>query len=201
MKRYVCGQTDQIVPVGKRKRLDGEDQSFAREVEGFLFLFPELGDVERGFTDFHNFSLNFGQPMATELISTQEKCRMCGKALAVDPNFHVVVIYHEQHGSYLGSRVTKCCRTCKIYKHYGHWTSEGKRQFNDDCLANLFLLSSEDTAFQNALVKQCANFLVVGAVPFATFAQTFNRRFGYDGRSKSNENGIQSGPAVKRMKR
>ena len=45
--------------------------------------------------------------MATVLISTQEKCRMCGKALAVDPNFHVVVIYHEQRGSYLGSRVTK----------------------------------------------------------------------------------------------
>ena len=82
---------------------------------------------------------------------------------------------------------------------------EGKRQFNDDCLANEFLLSSEDTAFQNALVKQCASFLVVGAVPFATFAQTFNRRFGYDegydGTSKSNENGIQRGPAVKRMKR
>ena len=79
-------------------------------------------------------------------------------------------------------------------------TLEGKRQFNDDCKANEFLLTSEDTAFQNALVKQCANVLVVGAVPFASFAQTFNRRFGYDGSSKSNENGIQSGPAVKRMK-
>ena len=107
----------------------------------------------------------------------------------------------EQCGSYLGSRVTKCCRTCKIYEHYGYWTSDGKRQLNDDCLANEFLLSSENTAFQNALVKQCANFLVVGAMPFATFAQTFNRRFGCYGRSKSNESGIQSGPAVKRMKR
>ena len=26
-KRYVCGEMDQIVPVGKRKHLDGEDQS------------------------------------------------------------------------------------------------------------------------------------------------------------------------------
>ena len=33
-------------------------------------------------------------------------------------------------------------------------------------------------------MKQCANVLVVGAVPFATFAQTFNRRFGYGGTSK-----------------
>ena len=37
VKRYACGEMDQIVPVGKTKSLDGKDQSFAREVEGFLF--------------------------------------------------------------------------------------------------------------------------------------------------------------------
>ena len=201
VKRYVCGEKEQIVLDEKRKQLDGNYKSFAREVEGFFYLFPEFGDVERGFPDFHNFSLNSAKPMATVLVSTQERCRMCGKALAVDPNTHVVVIYHEQRGSYLGSRETKCCHTCKVYEHHGYWTQEGKRHFNDDCLSNEFLLSSEDTAFQNALVKQCANFLIVGAVPFTTFAQTFNRRFGYDGTSKSNSNGIQSGPVVKRTKR
>ena len=130
MKRYVCGEKEQIVLDGKRKRLDGDYESFAREVEGFFYLFPEFGDVERGFPDFHNFSLNCAKPMATVLVSTQERCRMCGKALAVDPNTHVVVIYHEQRGSYLGSRVTKCCRTCKVYEHYGYWTQEGKRHAN-----------------------------------------------------------------------
>ena len=40
VKRYVCGEIDQILPVGKRKRLDGEEQSFAREVEEFFFFFP-----------------------------------------------------------------------------------------------------------------------------------------------------------------
>ena len=201
VKRYVCGEKEYIVVDGKRKRLDGEDESFAREVEGFFYLFREFGDVERGFPDFHNFSLNSGKPMAMVLVSTQDRCRICRKVLGVDPNTHVVVIYHEQRGSYLGSRVTNCCRSCKVYEHYGYWTLEGKRHFNDDCLSNEFLLSSEDTAFQKALVKQCANFLVVAALPFATFAQTFNRRFGYDGTSTSNDNGIQSGPAVKRMKR
>ena len=38
-------------------------------------------------------------------------------------------------------------------------------------------------------------------MPFVTFAQTLNRRFGYDATRKNNDNGIQSGPAVKRMKR
>ena len=157
--------------------------------------------MEWGFPDFQNFSLNSGKPMATVLVSSQEKCRICGKAQGVDPNTHIVVIYHEQSGSYLGSRLTNWCCTCKVYEHYGYWTLERKRHFNDNCLSNKFLLSSEDTAFQNTLVKQCANFLVVGAVPFSTSAQTFNRRFGYDGTRKTNHNGIQSGPAVKRMKR
>ena len=74
----------------------------------FFYLFPEFGDVERGFPDFHNFSLNSGKPMATVLVSLQERCRGCNKVLAVDPNTHVVVIYHEQRGSHLASRVTKC---------------------------------------------------------------------------------------------
>ena len=148
MKRYVCGEKEEIVVDGKRKRLDGEDESFAREVEGFFYLFPGFGDVEHGFPDFHNFSLNSGKPLATILVTTQERYRMCGKALAVDPNTHIVVIYHEQRGSYLGSRVTKCCRTCKVYEHYCYWTQKGKRHFNDDCVSDEFLLSTEDIAFQ-----------------------------------------------------
>ena len=149
VKRYVCGEKEEIVVDGKRKRLDGEDESFAREVEGFFYLFPGFRDVEHDFPDFHNFSVNSGKPLATILVTTQERCRMCGKALAVDPNTHIVVIYHEQRGSYLGSRVTKCCRTCKVYEHYCYSrTQKGKRHFNDDCVSDEFLLSTEDIAFQ-----------------------------------------------------
>ena len=89
---------------GKRKRLEGEDASFASEVEGFIYLFPEFGDVEGGFPDFHNFCLNSGKPMATVFVSLQERCRICTKVLVVDPNTHGVVIYHKQRGSYLASR-------------------------------------------------------------------------------------------------
>ena len=132
--------------------------------------------MELGFPDFNDFSVNSRKPMAMVLVRTQKRSWICKRALAVDLSTHVVVIYHEQRGSYLGSCVTKCCRNCKVYEHYGYWTKEGKRHFNDDCLKK-HLLSSEDTAFQTTFVKQCANFLVVGAVPFATFAQVFNRRF------------------------
>ena len=42
VKRYVCGKKEEIVVDGKRKRLGGEDESFACEVEGF-FCFLSLG--------------------------------------------------------------------------------------------------------------------------------------------------------------
>ena len=114
--------------------------------------------------------------MGTVLMSQQEVCCFCGKVLAVEPTTHVVVIYHKQRGSYLGSRITKCCRACKVYEHYGYCTLDGKRQFNEDSLQNQYLLSSEDTAFDNTLLRQCTNFLIVGAVPFATIRVATRRR-------------------------
>ena len=51
--------------------------------------------------------------METVLVSTEERCRMCMKVLGVNPSTHVVVIYDEQFIWFtVGSRVTKCCRTC-----------------------------------------------------------------------------------------
>jgi len=52
--------------------LDGEDEIFAHEVEDFLIiLFPKFREVEHGFSDFHDFSLNSGEPVVTVLVSTK----------------------------------------------------------------------------------------------------------------------------------
>ena len=93
--------------------------------------------------EFHDFSMNCGQPMGTVLISKHAtSVDFAKKGLSVDTNIHVVVIYHEGRRPYLGSRVTKCCRGCKVYEHYGYWTKDEKRQFDDDCLEKGFLLLS-----------------------------------------------------------
>ena len=39
--------------------------------KGFFYLFPGFGDVEHGFPDFHNFSLNSGKPLSTILVTTE----------------------------------------------------------------------------------------------------------------------------------
>ena len=56
---------------------------------------------------------------------------------------------------------------------------QGERFFDVGCLTADFFLASEETAFQMSLLRECASFLVVGAVPFATFAEAYNRRFDY----------------------
>ena len=129
VKRYVCGEKEELIGA-KWKRLDGEEASFVGEVNSLFYLFPEMNDVECCFDDFHTYTVNSGKPMGTVLVLAQESCRKCLKPLVLDPNIHVVVIYHEHRGTYLGSRVTKCCCGCKIYEHYGYWSIDGRRFWN-----------------------------------------------------------------------
>ena len=125
-----------------------------------------------------------------------DNCRKCGTTLALENKVHPVVVYSNQIGTYLGCRVTKWCKKCKIYEHYGFWTEGKKKHYNPECLSLDFILSSEDTAFDNTLIKECSNLLVIGAVPFRTFAASYNRRFDYP---KQTEEDMK--PKVKRMKR
>ena len=71
------------------------------------------------------------------------------------------------------------CRKCKIYEHHGYLSVEGKRHFNSDSASSEFLLSSEDTAFEIDVLAELSNLLVIGAVPFSTYAASYNRRFQY----------------------
>ena len=178
-----------------------EDTWFAGEIRSLLYL-CKSANITKGFKEdfreFHDFSLSCGIPMASILVSSRQLCRRCKKALVVEGKPRVVVIYHIFHGTYLGSRITKCCRRCKIYEHYGYWMENGERYFEDEFEKLDFLLSSEETAFDMALMRENASLLVTGALPFRTFAASYNRRFGYV-KTKSSVNGENS--KAKRMKR
>ena len=89
------------------------------------------------------------------------------------------------------------CRKCKIYEHHGYWSVDGKRHFNRDSVSLEFLLSSEDTAFEMDILVEFSNLLVIGAVPFSTYASSYNRRFQYCKVATTNNLDAR----VKRMKR
>ena len=142
VKRYVCGEKEEIVVDGERKRLDGEDESFAREVEGFFLFVSWVRGCRTWFPRFPQLQFKFWEAIGNDTcyytgeVQDVREGTSCGSQHS----------YRCKRGSYLGSRVTKCCRTCKVYEHYCYWTQKGKRHFNDDCVSDEFLLSTEDIA-------------------------------------------------------
>ena len=127
------------------------------------------------FREFHDYTLLCGQPMATVLLSPQETCKNCHKQLSLDPKRHPIVIYSLNKGTCLGCRMTKFCRKCKLHQHYGYSTRGNEKKYSLDVLDLNFMLSSEDTAFDTELLKECSNLLVIGATPFSTYVSSCNR--------------------------
>ena len=159
---------------------------FGSEVKSFAFLNRfAVGNLKDKFVDFCNFSISHGVPLGGVFMSARKVCGRCNAALALEKKSHVVVVYHMEHGTYLGSRMTKVCRKCKVYEHYGYWTEKSQRFYDAEFLELDFFLSSEETAFEMSLLQQYAALLVVGALPFSTFAEAYNRRFNYSTEEKT----------------
>ena len=77
-------------------------------------MFPELGDDELQFHDFHHFSLNCVKPVASVLITKHQECRFSKKFFVVEPSSHKAVVYYEQRGTHLSARVTKYMKIMDI---------------------------------------------------------------------------------------
>ena len=166
--------------VDKQDGIDDKSvsSSFVAETQNLLYFRPSLlrSDTEF-FHDFDDFTLKCGKPIAAVLSSSRDLCPKCGRKLVFESKAIPVIIYSNHQGTYLGSRLTKLCRKCKIYKHHGHWSVDGRRHFNRDSVLSEFLLSSEDTAFQMDVLAEYNNLLVIGAVLFSMYAASYNRRF------------------------
>lgn len=102
-------------------------------------------------------------------------------------------------GTYMGCRMTKVCRKCKVYEHHGYWYQNGERYFDSDSLSCDFLLSTEDTTFDMNVLSECGQFLFIGAVPFSTCSANYNRRFKYSKMQSDGNDVVHKG--AKRMKR
>ena len=73
---------------------------------------------------------------------------------------NVVVVYDCEFGTYLGSRMSKRCKSCKVFEHYGYYPFEGMRHVDDNILKKEYLLSTKETAIQMSLPKQCSNLII-----------------------------------------
>ena len=75
----------------------------------------------------------------------------------------------------------------------------GKNTLRKTAFSWVFLLSTEDTAFELALLRQYSQLLVLGALPFSTFAASYNRQFNYSSGDPEFCEGDH--PKVKRLKK
>ena len=58
--------------------------------------------------------------MGAIFMTKREKYRFCLESLILDEKSNVVVVYHGEFGTYLGSRMSKRCKSCKVFEHYGY---------------------------------------------------------------------------------
>ena len=178
------GSKDRSLDACEKGLVENEESQlniqFSSEVKSFAFLNRfAVGNFKDKFMDFCNFSISHGMPLGAVFMSGRKVCRRCNAALAIERKSHVVVVYYTEHRTYLGLRMTKVCRKCKIYEHYGYCTEKSQRFYDAEFLDFEFFLSSEETAFEMSLLQQYAALLVVGALPFSTFAEAYNRQFNY----------------------
>ena len=117
-------------------RSHGSADNFIGETQGLLYLHPSLlRSKKKHFRDFHDFTLWWGTPLGTISGAKRDKCRNCGKKLAIDGKVFPVFIYSCQRGSCSGSRLTKHCHYCKLYEHYRYYSMNGTRQYDRDVLS------------------------------------------------------------------
>lgn len=183
IKRFVfCEQPEKF----NSKQHKEEALQFEAEVKTFLYTNPNItkNTPQELFKQLNYYGLQGNSPIGKVLVTDRLVCRQCKSDLVVDKKHHTVVVYDLQMGVFKASRAKKLCRKCKISEHYGYWTCQGKKHYNEDALTLDYLLTSEETAFDINLLNEMDSLFVVGSMPFSTYASVFNRRFGLVNRNK-----------------
>ena len=134
-------------------------EQFRSKAESLLFFNSQVlcTHFKLCFKELHQSSLMSRVPMSAIFRTEREKCRFCQKSLILDGKSNVVVVYHSEFGTYLGCRISKRCKSCKVLELYGYYLLEGMRHMDDNVLKSEFLLSTEVTAIQMLLLKKCSN--------------------------------------------
>ncbi|KXJ21076.1 hypothetical protein AC249_AIPGENE27746 [Exaiptasia diaphana] len=173
-----------------KAKLSGDEEAaateFAAQCESLNAIYPEVAakDEKELRKVLHGYGIDSNIPTGYLLMTNRQKCRCCGKELSVENKPHNLMVYDLKHGPLVGSRMTKICRRCDIHEHCGYWTLKGFKHYDKESLDDCnYLLTSEETAIDIDMLKDVGNLLIVGAVPFSTYASSYNRRFGNEDQS------------------
>lgn len=166
---------------------------------GNLLSFYGVKNEETLWTELHGSSLKEGKyGLGVVLISEKESCRLCGKVLAAKFAKAVnVVVYHEGRGTFMGCRVPKVCcnKSCKLIQHYGYYTFQDNKFYDDDWEKQEYFLSTGKTAFHMNLLLKFEVEILIGKLSFKEKADIYNEVHGCvcDHDDNSKEHGKKKG--------
>ncbi|XP_078667555.1 uncharacterized protein LOC144909414 [Branchiostoma floridae x Branchiostoma belcheri] len=128
------------------------------------------------FMELQDQCLKSGKPWGGTLISTKEKCRLCGGRLEVAKDkASEVTMYNMCYGTFFGMKYPKiCAQKCRFVQYYGYYTINGMKFYDDDWEENEYLLSSSVTAIQLKMLRDFDAELLIGIMSYDQKADIYN---------------------------
>ena len=126
------------------------------------------------------------QTLGVPLVPKQCVCRLCGGKLLVHSDRPSrMTLYTESLGTVPATHFHKYCnnhrRGCKFIQFYGyHKSGDGGAHYSEDWMELPYFLSSQETGFEMALLKQFDVELLIGQLSYKQKASIYNACKGYD---------------------
>ena len=126
------------------------------------------------------------QNLGIPLVPKEMKCLVCdGKLSLRNDRPSRLTIYTQRLGTVTATHFHKYCHNyhkgCKFVQHYGyHKVACGTIHYNSDCLMLPYFLSSQETGFETAFLKQFDIELLIGQMSYYQKADIYNVTKEYD---------------------
>ena len=169
-------------------------------IENLKYLEPDaLSNDYRLSVELQLFTGPKGQPLGIVLVSNNQTCLMCGSGLLIKADRpSKVTVYTDLFGTTNGTHYRKICRKfragCPFVQHYGHYCRGGDLiSYNEDFHSLEFFMSTRETAFEMALLRQLDAEVLIGQLSYKQRSEIYNVKHGYDkARKKHTNNDVPS---------
>lgn len=134
------------------------------------------------------------QMLGIILLSPNATCISCGSSLLVRADRPSrVTVYSDTEGTLIGSHYRKICKRfragCKFVQHYGYYSigEESAIIYNENWKEHKYFLSTRETAFEMALLKQFDIEILIGQLSYLQRSEIYNLKHGHDRAKKKSQ--------------
>jgi len=175
-------------------------------IENLRYIEPESFSLDRDLIqELHSLVGESNKVLGVILLSPNQICITCGSSLLVKADRpSQVTVYSDSEGTIFGTHYRKFCKRfrsgCKFVQHYGYYSvGESSIHYNEDWEQHKYFLSTRETAFEMALLKQLDIEILIGQLSYKQRSDIYNIKHGYDRpRKKARKGTLTSGSSEPR---